>query len=128
MNNLKYGALIFGLLGALGAFLPFVVLSGESLTFFGLRTLPGGPVQVFPTLAGFVVPLVIAAIAIARPPMLRWQAIVCGAGFGYVIFKLRDGFTKLITDGAIGAKLMAISALAGLVIAILCVAKPETAK
>ena len=128
MNNLKFGVLVCGLLGLIGCFLPMVSLGDQSISFWKLREMPGGSGQVFMTMFGYVAPLVMGAMAAAKPPMLRWQAIVSIVGFAWVVFKMRDGFMKLITDGAIGAKLMGISAIAGLVFAILCVAKPETAK
>lgn len=128
MNNLKFGVLACGLLGLIGCFLPMVSFGSESISFFKLREMPGGSSQVFMTMAGYVAALVMGAMAAAKPPMQRWQGIVAIVGFAWVVFKMRDGFMKLITDGAIGAKLMGISALAGLIFAILCVAKPETAK
>ncbi len=128
MNNLKFGVLVCGLLGLIGCFLPMVSFGGESISFFKMRELPGGSSQVFMTMAGFVAALVMGAMSAAKPPMQRWQGIVSIVGFAWVMFKLRDGFMKFITDGAIGAKLMGISAIAGLVFAILCVAKPEQAK
>lgn len=128
MNNLKFGVLVCGLLGLIGCFLPMMTFGSESISFWKLREAPGGSSQVFMTMFGYVAPLVMGAMAAAKPPMLRWQAIVSIVGFAWVVFKMRDGFMKLITDGAIGAKLMGISAIAGLVFAILCVAKPETAK
>ena len=128
MNNLKFGVLACGLIGLIACFLPMVAFGDQSISFFKLREMPGGGSQVYMTMAGYIAALVMGAMAAAKPPMLRWQGIVSIVGFAFVIFKLRDGFLKLITDGAIGAKLMGISALAGLVIAIICVAKPETAK
>ena len=128
MNNLKFGVLACGLLGLIGCFLPMVTFGDQSISLWKLREAPGGSGQVFMTMAGYVAALVMGAMAAAKPPMQRWQGIVAIVSFAWVIFKLREGFMKLITDGAIGAKLMGISALAGLVFAILCVAKPEQAK
>ena len=128
MNNLKIGVLACGLLGLIGCFLPMVTFGDQSISLWKLREAPGGSGQVFMTMAGYVAALVMGAMAAAKPPMQRWQGIVAIVSFAWVIFKLREGFMKLITDGAIGAKLMGISALAGLVFAILCVAKPEQAK
>lgn len=127
MNNLKFGVLACGLLGIIGCFLPMVSAGGASISFFSMKELIGSG-QVFMVMGGYAAGLAMGAMAAAKPPMLRWQGIVAIVGFGFVVFKMRDGFLKLITDGAIGAKLMGISAIAGLVLAILCVAKPETAK
>lgn len=127
MNNLKFGVLACGLLGIIGAFLPMVSAGGESISFFSMKELIGAG-QVFMVLGGYAAGLAMGAMAAAKPPMQRWQGIVAALGFAFVMFKMRDGFMKFITDGAIGAKLMGISAIAGLVFAILCIAKPETAK
>jgi hypothetical protein len=127
VNNLKFGVLACGLLGIIGCFLPMVSAGGQSISFFSMKELIGSG-QVFMVMGGYAAGLAMGAMAAAKPPMQRWQGIVAILGFGFVMFKMRDGFMKLITDGAIGAKLMGISAIAGLVFAILCVAKPETAK
>jgi hypothetical protein len=116
-----------GLLGIIGCFLPMVSAGGQSISFFSMKELMGAG-QVYMVMGGYAAGLAMGAMAAAKPPMLRWQGIVAILGFAFVMFKMRDGFMKLITDGAIGAKLMGISAIAGLVFAILCVAKPETAK
>lgn len=86
--------------------------------------------QVYVVMVGFIVPAVMGAMAAAKPPMLRWQAIVAAVGFALVLFKLRDGLPADIFKApfAIGAKLMALSAIVGLVVSILTIAKPETAK
>lgn len=128
MNNLKFGVLACGLLGLIACFLPFVKFGNESITFWKMHSIPGQGGQIYITMFGYVLALVAGVLAVAKAPMQRWQAIVGAVGFAFVIFKMRDGFTKLITDGAIGAKLMALTALVGLVIAILCAAKPESAK
>jgi hypothetical protein len=127
VNNLKFGVLACGLLGVIGCFLPMVSAGGQSISFFSMKDFIGAG-QIFMVIGGYAAALVMGAMAAAKPPMQRWQGIVAIVGFGFVVFKMRDGFLKLITDGAIGAKLMGISAIAGLVFAILCVAKPETAR
>ena len=128
MNNLKFGVLACGLLGLIGCFLPMVSFGDQSISLWKLREAPGASGQVYLTMIAFIVPLVMGALAAAKPPMQRWQAIVALVGFILGFIKLREGFFKLITDGAIGAKLMGISVLAGVVFAVLCIAKPETAK
>ncbi|MDB4955315.1 MAG: hypothetical protein JWO36_2884 [Myxococcales bacterium] len=127
MNNLKLGVLVSGVVGLIGCFLPFISGGGESISFWGMKELAGSG-QIFVTMAGYVLGAVMGAMAVAKPPMQRWQAIVATLGFAFVGFKMRDGFLKLITDGAIGAKLMAIAVLAGLVFSVLCIAKPEATK
>jgi len=126
VNNLKIGVLAAGLIGLIGCFLPFVSESGISMSFWGMKALMGG--QTYLVMAGFVVGLVMGAMAMAKAPMQRWQAIVALVGFAFVVFKFRGGFLDLITHGAIGAKLMGLAAIAGLVLSGLCIAKPEEAK
>ena len=128
MNNLKFGVLACGLIGLIACFLPMMSFGDQSVSLWKLREVPGGSGQVFITMAGYIAAVAMGGMAAAKPPMQRWQAIVSCLGFALVFIKLREGFFKLITDGAIGAKLMAISVLAGIVISILCIAKPEQAK
>ena len=78
-------------------------------------------------MGGYAVALAMGAMGAAKG-MQRWQSIVAIVGFAFVVFKFRGGFIDLITHGAIGAKLMGIGAVAGLVFAILTAAKPEPAK
>jgi hypothetical protein len=126
VNNIKFGVLVGGLLGLIGCFLPYISEAGLSMSFFGIRELGAG--QVYMTMAGFVITLVMGVMAAAKPPMLRWQAIVAALGSAFVLFKLRGAVIDGITHGAIGAKLMSIGAIVGLVFAVLAAAKPEAAK
>jgi hypothetical protein len=59
--------------------------------------------------------------------MQRWMSIVAVIGLGLIVVKMR-GATIDMLKMAIGAKLMAIGALAGLVVSILTIVKPEPAK
>jgi hypothetical protein len=38
---------------------------------------------------GFGLPALLAAAAIAKPPMVNWQATACVAGFGYLVVRTR---------------------------------------
>jgi hypothetical protein len=134
VNNLKFGVLACGLTGLVGSFMPFLNLRTEAVGFFDLRGTPGGTSYVLMIMAGYVAALIVGAMAATKPPILRWQSIVAIVGFAWAGFKLNDGmggygggFIELITDGEIGAKVMAISAVAGLAFAILCIVKPEPA-
>ena len=125
MNNLKFGVLACGVLGLLGCFLPMASGEGMSISFWDVHT-----VAMFDFLQvaiGYGLGIVMGAMA-AKGVMLRWQAIVATVGFALVVVKFRGGFIDLITHGAIGAKLMGIAAIAGLVFSVLCLAKPEQAK
>lgn len=123
MSNLRFGVLACAVGGLVGAFLPYLPLTGEMVSFYKLTGALGERAQFYLTIAGFVLALAMALIAITKPPMTRWQGIVSSVGFAWVIMKLRDQFPKLITDGAVGAKVMALLAIVGLVVAILCAVK-----
>lgn len=125
MNNLKFGVLACGLLGLIGCFLPMISAEGLSMSFFDLRKIDAA--QTFMVMGGYAVALAMGAMGAAKG-MQRWQSIVAIVGFAFVVFKFRGGFIDLITHGAIGAKLMGLGAVAGLVFAILTAAKPEPAK
>ena len=128
MNNLKFGVLVCGLVGVIAVFLPQVSFGGESITLWGTRSFPGQASQVYMVIFGYAVPLAMGAMAAAKPPMQRWQSIVALLGFLFVLVKLRHGLPFDIFKGAIGAKLMGLSAYAGAILSALTLAKPETAK
>lgn len=118
MKNLKFAILGAGVLGLISAFLPFISFGEASVSFWEIRVLDSG--QVYLTLFGFVLPALIAAVAIAKGPAARWHGIVAAVGFLLAFIKLREAF-----QGAIGAKLMFICALAGMAVAIASIVKPE---
>jgi hypothetical protein len=103
-----------------------VSLGGQSISFFSMKDAMGAG-QVFLVMGGYALALVMGALAAAKPPMLRWQGIVAALGFAFVLFKLRGGIGEFL-KGAIGAKMMIVAALVGIVFSLLTVAKPETAK
>ncbi|NVB85415.1 MAG: hypothetical protein HOV81_44030 [Kofleriaceae bacterium] len=106
--------------------------AGISISFFKLREFPGQSGLVFITLGGYAAAVVMGAMAAAKPPMLRWQAIVALVGFALVFLKMREGggagFMNMLTKGAIGAKMMWIGLVGGIVVSIAAIAKPEAAK
>ena len=119
MDNLKYGVLVSGLVGIVACFLPYapgITFWSGSETDMTARLLVLGP---------FAVGLLMAVIAVVKRPMLRLQSIIAAMAFGFVVFRLRDGFVDLIKNGGIGAKLMAISAVTGILFSIACVAKAD---
>ncbi len=128
MNNLKFGVLACGLVGLIAIFLPQVTFGDISISLWKAREAPGGAAQVYMVMAGYIAPLIMGAMAAAKPPMLRWQSIVALIGFLFVLFKMRDALPFNIFKGAIGAKLMGLTAYAGAILSALTLAKPETAK
>jgi hypothetical protein len=128
VNNLKFGVLVCGLVGVISIFLPQISFGGESITLWGTRSFPGQAAQVYMVMLGYAVPMVMGAMAAAKPPMQRWQSIVALLGFVFVLVKIRHGLPFDIFKGAIGAKLMGLTAYAGAILSALTLAKPETAK
>jgi hypothetical protein len=128
VNNLKFGVLACGLVGLIAIFLPQVTFGDISISLWKAREAPGGAAQVYMVMAGYIAPLIMGAMAAAKPPMLRWQSIVALIGFLFVLFKMRDALPFNIFKGAIGAKLMGLTAYAGAILSALTLAKPETAK
>jgi hypothetical protein len=125
VQNIKLGVLLCGLVGLLGCFLPMVSEGGMSVKFWDMHSVDMA--QTMMVLIGYGAGLVMGVLAM-KGGIQRWQAIVALVGFGFVVFKMRDGFMHLLTDGAIGAKLMWIGAVGGLVCAIIAIAKPAPAK
>ncbi len=124
MQNLKFGVLVCGLLGLVGCFLPMVSGEGMSISFFDTRKLDAA--NFFIVAGGYAAALAMGAMGAAKG-MQRWMSIVAIVGFGLIVAKMRGAVIDMLKLG-IGAKLMAIAAIAGLVFAILTVTKPEPAK
>ena len=119
MENVKYAILGCGVLGLLGVFLPMVSVGDASISLWKLRAFDAG--QVYIVMLGFLIPAIMGGMAL-KGKLLRWQGIVAVLGFGLCVIKLRpigDSF-----GGAIGAKLMILGALVGLLAAIAAVVKP----
>jgi hypothetical protein len=119
MNNAKLGVLACGVIGLVGCFLPLA--SGVPVAFWDMHS--SDMAQTLLVMIGYALPLVMGLLSL-KGAMRRSAAIASIAGFAFVIFKFRGGFLDLITHGGIGARLMGIGALAGVVFALLCVAKP----
>ncbi|MDQ3369875.1 MAG: hypothetical protein M3680_31035 [Myxococcota bacterium] len=98
---------------------------GMSISLFDMRKFDAG--NTFIIMGGFAAALAMGAMGAARG-MARWQSIVAIVGFALIVIKMRSGFLDLITKGAIGAKLIGIAAIVGLVFAILTAVKPEPAR
>ncbi|MDB4955314.1 MAG: hypothetical protein JWO36_2883 [Myxococcales bacterium] len=127
MDKVKFGVLASGILGIVGCFLPHISDGDFSFTFWGLRDLIGTE-HVVMVLGAYAVAALIGLFAVVKPPMYRWQAILSGGALGFVVYKFRGGFSDLITQGPIGAKLMGIAAITGIVFSVLSLVKPEDRK
>lgn len=121
MDNLKFGVVLSGLVGLIACFLP---LGALSLSFWDMRE--QAPANTYMTIAAYAVGFVVPGIALVKPPILRWQAIVSALAFAFVLIKLRGLLGAFFTDGGIGAKLMVVAPLLGLICSILCLVKPTT--
>ena len=130
MNKLKLGVLALAVCGLVASFLPFraATVGSEPVSFYKLVNAFRQGHQFYLTVGGYILALLMALIAIVRPPMQQWQGIASIVGFAWVIMKLREHFVQHITEDPIGAKLMVISAIIGVVVALFCAAKPEAAK
>ena len=117
MHNLKLGIVVCGLLGLVGCFLPLT----DELSFFGMRAFDAANVYII--LAGFAVATAMGALGVAKG-MQQWMGIIAIVGFAMIVLRMRGDMIDLLKAG-IGAKLMAIGAIAGLLFAIGASVKPE---
>jgi hypothetical protein len=131
MNNLKYGIIGLGALALIGVFLPFVSFGSESVSLWKLYSAMPASAE-WPLLKGHpITHLVLGVVAIAMAgiglvkPFARWQGIVATVAFVLAFVNMREGFFKLLTEGAIGAKLIFVGILGGLILSILATARPE---
>lgn len=128
MKNLKFGVLLFGILGVVSVFLPMISMGEMSASLWDAKS--GAPLNVYGTLAGFALAAVMGVLGATKPPFTKMHAILATVGFVLPAVlatdmkphKLFDGFS-----GAIGAKLLVISVLGGLVVSLISVAKSEEA-
>jgi hypothetical protein len=126
MKNIKIVVLVCGVAGLISCFL------GRP-TFFDMRQAPGFMVPVLLTLIGFAVTAAMGALAIAKPPAQRWQAIVAMVGsiaslvmwqkVGAVgeIFKL----TPLIKDHSAQSILFSLGFYGGFITSLLWLVKGQ---
>lgn len=128
MKNIKFAVLACGVLGLIGCFLPMASGGGMSISFWDLHKMGaemggGGGVQVYLVMAGYALAAVMGAMGAANG-FKRPQGVASLVGFAFVIFKFRGGFMDLM-KGAIGAKLMFVAAIVGVVVSVIALAKPE---
>jgi hypothetical protein len=128
VKHLKLGVLACAVIGLIACFLPYLSMRGESISFFTMREAPGGLTTVYPVMAGFGLAAIMGALAVAKPPMQRWQPIVAAMGFAILLIKARGTTIDLLQHGAVGAKLLVFASIAGVVVSIAAIAKPQTAR
>jgi hypothetical protein len=115
MKNLKIGILVFGALGLLG-----ILMSDIGLAFKYDKS------NTIMILLAFGAPTVVAAMALAKPPLMMWHAAVALAGFVLAMIKVRLWETlPHIMDVPTGLKLALIGTTGGLVVSILALVKKE---
>jgi hypothetical protein len=115
VKSLKLGVLMCGALGLAG-----VVMSDIGAM---LETDKVNTVLMF---AAFGLPVVMAVMALARPPLQGWQAGVALAGFVLASVKLRIWqMIKLIADVPAELALMLVGAALGAILSVLAAVQPE---
>ena len=126
MKNLKFGVLAFAVLGLAGCFLAFAPGPEGNVSWFDLRAEQGFGSRVLVLMGGFAAAVVMGGLSLALG-MKRWIGILASLGFiatwVAIEFNVADLFGLMI-----GAKLMAIGAIGGLVSAIACAIAPEQAR
>jgi hypothetical protein len=128
VKNLKFGVLLFGLIGVVSMFLPMISMGDASFSMWDARQ--GAAMNVYGGLAGFVIALVAGAAGAAKPPFSKMHAIGAVVGFALALILLSDMKPWKIFEifkGAIGAKLMGVAILGGLVTSIMALVKSEEA-
>lgn len=126
MSSFKFGVVVCGLLGLVGSFLPLA----NDVTFFDTRAFDAANVYII--LAGFAAALAMGVLGVLAHARIRrgmepWMAMVAIVGFAMIVLRLRGELIDLLQAG-IGAKLMGIGAVLGLVFAVLAAARPEPAR
>lgn len=116
--------LAFGALGIVAMFIPT-----NGMMLFSLFKLLGMG-QLVLMLAAFGVPVAMAAMAMSKPPMQKWQAGAAAAGFALGCFKL-EVWKALPHIGELVKMfpmlLLVVAAIGGLVVSIMGVVKGEEA-
>jgi hypothetical protein len=128
VKNLKFGVLLFGLIGIVSMFLPMISMGEASFSMWDARQ--GAALNVYGGLAGFAIALVAGIAGAAKPPFTKMHAIGATVGFGLALVLLSDMKPWKIFEifkGALGAKLMGVAILGGLIVSIVSLVKSEEA-
>ena len=121
MKNTKYIIATVAVLGLLGIFaLPYI----EGIKLWALRSEGSVSSQIYIVLFGFLGALVVSGVGMLRGALTR------GLGIASLILFLLTLATGAVRDGfkdgtASGAKILLLAALAGLVMSVAAVVKPE---
>jgi hypothetical protein len=121
VDQLKYGVLLAGLVGLASCFLPL----GHGESVWALRSL--SPSSTYLVMSGFAAAILVASVGVARPPLLRYQALVAVLGFALVLVKLRSVLDMLLTGPSIGGRLLAAAPMVGVVMCGLAMLKAAPA-
>jgi hypothetical protein len=125
VKNLKFGVLLFGVLGLIACFIP-----SEGASFFKFHEIPGMGAMVYGTIVGFALAAVAGILGAVKPPFGKPQAGIALVGFIVAMTMMTDKHPWKIFDafkGPLPFKLLGISALLGLVVSIVALVKSEEA-
>ena len=131
VNHLKLGVLVCGFVGLVAVFLPHDSMGSHSVSLWDGHSQPtsrGGGLHVYMIMAGYAAALLMGGLAVARPPMQRWQSFVALVAFVFVLAKFRYWLPVEIFKHAVGAKILGITAYAGALVSTVSLLKPETAR
>src|SRR5262249_16995934 len=112
---LKLGMVLCGILGIVG-----MAMSGID------RMMEANKLTTITVLVAYALPVVMAGVALVRPPLQPWQAGVSLAGFGLTVVKLRVwDMIRAFGEAPGGFQLMAIGGVVGLILSVIAVMRPE---
>jgi hypothetical protein len=124
VKNLKFGVLLCGLIGVVGFFVPSNGVKMFDLAAFDAK-------MVYIPLAGLAVAMIMGILGAAKPPFTKMHAIVATVGnlaallfvTGMKPHQIFRGFG----DSPMGAKLIVIGIVLGLILSIVSAVKSEEA-
>jgi hypothetical protein len=126
VNQIKLGVFLGGVVGLVGCFLP---IGGEGDASYSLwDTHTGDLAAVVMVLVGFAMPIALGALAIAKPPFMRWQALGALVALALVAIKIRAFLPFDVFTNALGWKLIGGGLYLGLLASAVGVARPEQAR
>jgi hypothetical protein len=126
MKPLKLLVLVLGIVGIVAVFLPHTTVLGHTMKFWDARE--AEPVNVYLTVGGFALAIVVAVAGVAKAPFGRLHALLALVGFGAQGYAYRDhlgGLLDLFKQGEIGAKLLLGAGAVGVVAALVGLLAPE---